>query len=565
MSSIIVQWVVDPLDENTREAQTMINSIIDTGRSGQFELMEKTSLANGLIRYKYQLNDVEADQSYGIILQLLVASTLNPITFSLEDEELDHDEIKFLIGKTVKQHLGIRVDSVTVIRYQHHVDFIPYDQHNNRIYCTVDQLADISEDLIRECISCKRECPDENGEAQFNKRFMREYCSNQVMVLPSQEYGQICELWELGCNKRSTGELVVVTETNRFANQEFINHAAHYMRQGMVPRITFYGPWQLRDFSQAPFIEYAAVRAYLEDDHGLAGDIRVQNDLSVTVPILDIIQYRNFESNFYRHLKNYKQYHFIDCEDMIDAVIKRYHLCEKYQDCESLVVSMRGIDRIGRKIVTKIENPTFNFEADWVRLTNDLREYFKLCKHLVVDTDLSQMKLEQLLQIAHVHISTDSNQMVCFDSNILHLFPEISRIGRFGDIQSRLSGCYDFGPVKGIKSRMPTRYNNIQVDLDVDYLSQDHDGTVVEVTVISIKGEPILITPDLDVFKLDQLAEKGWHQGWFFNELGMALARRGGHPFHTTWLAPIDLIQQGIDLLSDGQDVSDVMETFLEG
>lgn len=565
MSSIIVQWVVDPLDENTREAQTMIGAVINTGQPGQFELLEQTSLANGLIRYKYLLNDAQADQTYGIILQLLVASTLNPITFSLEDGGLDHDEIKFLIGKTIKQHLGIQVDSVMAVRYQHYVDFIPYDQLNNRIYCGVDQLADISDDLIRECVSCKRECPDEDGEIQFNKRFMREYCGNQVMVLPSQEYGQICELWELGCDKRNTGELVIVTETNRFANQEFINHAAHYMRQGMVPRITFYGPWQLREFDQAPFIEYAAVRAYLEDDHGLSAHIQVENDLSVTVPILDIIQYRNFESNFYRHLKNYKQYHFIDCDDMVDAAIKRYHLCEKYHDCEALVVNMIGIDRIGRKIVTKIKSPSFDHETDRSLLTKDLQEYFKLCKHLITDIELTDMSLEQLLRVAHVHINANSNQMVCFDESILHLFPEIGRIGRFGDIQTRLSGHYDFGPIRGIKARMPTRHNQIQVELEVDYLTQEHEGSTLEVTVISVKGEPILVTPDLDVFKLDQLAEKGWHQGWFFNELGMALARRGGHSFHPTWLASIDMIQQGIDLLGDGQDISDVMETFLEG
>ena len=562
-TAIIVQWVVDPYDEETRDSRTMINTLINTRHPEEFELLEKDELENGLMLYKYLISNPSTATSYGTILQLLTGATLKPIVFSLDDEHLDHDEIKHLIAREIKNHLGIKVERVAVVRYQDRVDFLPYNGKHQRVYCDSDTLADINQDVLKDCVSCKRVHPEMSGEEQLNEKFAREYMNHKVLVLPTREYGQICELWELGCSKRESGELVVVSETNEFANQEFINNAAHYMRQGEIPRITFYGPWQMWPLAQAPIIEYAAMRAYLEDDHGMGHVIRVEPNMAVTVPIMDAIQYRNFKSNFYRHLNKVNKYHVIQCDDIVDALVKRYQLCLKYGDCKSLVVSMNGLHQMNYRLVTKIGDPKFDDETySRELLAADLRKHFLLCKHFVAEEKLAAMDLGKLIQIAHVHISSESNQMVCFDEKALSIFPEIRHIGRFGSITSRLSGCYDFGPVRGILRRMPDRSNKTKPELEVEYFSEDIQGYTIEATLISFRGEPIMVSPDLDLVRLEKIVQKGWKQGWFFNELGMALARRG-HSFHSTWLAPINLISEGITLVTDGEIVTDVMETFL--
>lgn len=609
--NIFRTWVLDPNNKNWKKNRALIDSLLSNAPE-VFQLIRTDSLENGLEAYKYIITKPE-DQAYYALTQILSDISYDPLIISLAlDESLKYDdmsEINEIIKETVKSVTNVQVSFNQIERYNDKIDFMPYDMNSNRIYTDYEKVGQILQEINEKVMLyiikdennvSKYEGVEGNTELEVMKIIRKNFnnknnyvleseCLNNSPELTISLYNEICLLWGFNIIDRDFNKLIINrSEHNPIGKdwdvKDWFKAAKRSINLGNLIPVTLEGHWQLWGENKKVLISYAAYRAYIEDNYAFLSSLRVNNDYSVTADFDSLQTYIKFKSKFMYYLNKSEDYSILKTNNFVDAVIKRYELgvnLDEHNNGKTLIIS-KGNDSNNEQfyLVSELDIDNYVFIGMREEFTSELRVFLTRCSDIFVSTtetaNVNSLSLEEMLEIIY---SGNDIQSPCFSTNVvgevkdmnLPLEPLLSNdenISRFENIDYALRGYFDFGPIKGVYSKPPTREIRIpigRVEATIIEGSEDSFSAVpiVSADFVSPKGRRNLFRiATINVFEVQELAEILWSSGWFLSDWGISYYEKTGE-LSLSLIRNIHFLRIATDTPERGSDALELLKRVI--
>ena len=380
---------------------------------------------------------------------------------------------------------------------------------------------------------------------------------------------QICKQFDIKVvNRKDFSKWILLTENDFSISPEtWIRNAIPLVRMGQFPFFTltmesviektFNNDYERKygDIDQKYVIKYVACLSFadLSDRFSYMREfiysLRVNSDYSISVQLPSYELVREFEKKFNENFE--KLYTVVVCENLEDAVIKRYIVQTVDDDAYPMVFSNILVHR---SPLAKLYPSPFNFDEKNMKEKRDeleikMRQFYKTCHDNVEPILLEDIDATNLNELLNLIPIRENNITYCFSKDTISkvesnpmtrtpLSDEVKKRVAFGEFGLR--GYFDVGVLYGLyesdemNKDKEKDYNElgfihvVRIPVEREYRELYGNIFLVKVEFMNgIENDLFEISlPLIELHKIDELrsyVEELWKRGLFISPWAKAL------------------------------------------
>ena len=419
---------------------------------------------------------------------------------------------------------------------------------------------------------------------------------------------QICKQFDIKVvNRKDFSKWILLTENDfSISPDTWIRNAIPLVRMGQFPFFTvkmesviektFNNDYERKygDIDQEYVIKYVACLSFADVSdrfpymREFIYSLRVNSNYSISVQLPSYELVKEFEKKFNENFE--KLYTVVVCENLEDAVIKRYIVQTVDDDSYPMVFSGEGGEiLVHRSPLAKLYPSPFNFDDKNMKekrneLEIKMRQFYKTCHDNVEPIlleDIDAMNLNELLNLIPIR---ENNITYCFSKDTISkvesnpmtrtpLSDEVKKRIAFGEFGLR--GYFDVGVLYGLYEsergiEKERDYNEfgfihvVRIPVEKEYRELYGNIFLVKVEFMNgIEGDIFEISlPTAGLERIDELrayVEELWKRGFFISSWAKALNEEN---FSTITTNPILL--RAKDSIFDGNKALEYLRLQLQ-
>ena len=537
-----------------------------------------------------------------------------PVTLAIEKDKIKESHIPALLTilkPSIKKLLNTHVENIEVTHRKGYYIFNPISEYGTSIYENPNYLSDFFKTLDLERLSgytllsdspiAKYILEDMNLNVKYFLNFaiipledmpslkllelqgdidlkisslkLKGYFTYSfgIFDLEDQELiRELCLLFSIKIiNDKDFSTFILQTDVDFYTTpEEWLRYNLQIVKLGNFPTFTiknfstFYDNVYQREHGTVfkdVVLKYIAHMAFakLSDSHQIIKpyifSIQVNEDMSITLPLPSYKLVQEYNDIITNLLKVKSKYMIESCENLREAIIKRYIVQNIDPDAYPMVFEKSGNQVLIHRSQLAVNYPSpFNFDQKNIKnaeidLLIEMREYYKKTKVCHDDLEavsleqISKMNLDELLNLIPV---TEGDITYCFSENTIskvQVNPLTRRplseetILKSKYLEYGWRGLFQVGSLYGLYSDIPTKVN-VEVKKGIPSVrrikseNRELTGNLFIVEIIFSDGTvtPLfeISLPTVGLEKIDLLkdyVDKLWYKGFFLNYWSSAI------------------------------------------